>query len=615
MTHSAVGERSDVAISERIRAVGYQVAGRWFWPVNGIILAVQALACILLLRRSYFFAEDFTYLQVFRHRPVGLDLLTQPVFGHLTPGFLLVQKYFGQWWGANWPLAAVLTVLVQVAGTVAFARLMLALVGRTWWSPLVTAAFGLSVIVLNTSQWWAATTTIQVALACCVSTWGCALRYADSRRLRHLVSLAVMFGLAAAFWEKTIAECAFLGLFALLVGVGERHSSSADRLRSTLRLWPVWAVMGAIAAAVLVVYATGDFLGKNGTPASTGQTLDYVVRSYTEGLFPALLGVAYPVTHLPGPAAMTPVVATAAVLVLVTWTCARSPLARRAWAWFFLANLLSQLLVARGRLSIMGTDVVAHNLRYQLDALFLFLVALAVAVPAAVVADRSRRSVLAWRRVGVAGLAVGIALVPMWAYSLRSISDESPGVASRKFFSGLWAGDYPREQPFLDLPLPGWIIPPEMFPWNTYRTVFRLTSPGTKVTTEPEGSLMIKSDGTVTATSLQVVQAPDTHGEVCARPTDRRRHVVVSERPTSDVQPLLVEVAYRAPKAGTVQLWAHSDAGLRDLRAVGSSFPVHAGRGRLVASLSTNDWDDIRLGGVVGTELCVTSAQLVTPSA
>ena len=187
------------------------------------MLLLQLAVVTYLVSRSYFFSEDFTFLEIYRDTPVTADLLRTSIFGHLVPGFILVQKYFGDWFGANWTLAAFATVAVQLGGTVAFARMLLALVGRrAWWTLWLTAAFGLSVVVLNTAPWWAATWTMQITLAAAVSSWGCALRYERTRNWRYLVSLAVMYLVSVAFFEKAIVTSAYLGLFILFVGTRDR---------------------------------------------------------------------------------------------------------------------------------------------------------------------------------------------------------------------------------------------------------------------------------------------------------------------------------------------------------------------------------------------------------
>ena len=232
-----------------------------------VVLTVQLAVCLWLLSRSYFTQEDFGELQAYHQRPFGSELLRTSVFGHLMPGLIMVERITGGWLHGSWAAASAITCGVQLGGTVAFARVLIALHGRRWWLPWPVAAFALGTIGLNTVSWWAATLAPQVAVMASVSAFGCALRYDAGHRLRHLGSLLVMFGLAVAFFEKSVVVSAYLGLFVLLVGTHDAAEGWRERWRRVVSLWPVWLVLTVVSAADLAVYFHGDYLDEVGDPA------------------------------------------------------------------------------------------------------------------------------------------------------------------------------------------------------------------------------------------------------------------------------------------------------------------------------------------------------------
>ena len=136
-------------------------------------------------------------------------------------------------------------------------------------------------------------------------------------------------------------------------------------------------------------------------------------------------------------------------LGVVMWTAVRSRLALRAWVWYFAVTLVSQGVIARGRLTIFDIDIVLHNLRYQADTVYLFLIALAVAVPAAM---RSAGPCCGGGRSSPAAVAPLLAL-PLWVQSVHTISEQSPGRASREYFAALRTDDVPDDAAFLELPV------------------------------------------------------------------------------------------------------------------------------------------------------------------
>ncbi len=588
------------------REAANELSLRLFLAGLGLVLLVQLAVVTYLVRRSYFFAEDFTFLTIYRETPVTGDLLRTSIFGHLVPGFILVQKYFGDWFGANWTLAAIATVAVQLGGTVAFARMLLALVGRrTWWILWLTAAFGLSVVVLNTAPWWAATWTMQITLAAAVSAWGCALRYERTGNWRYLVSLAVMYLVSVAFFEKAIVTSAYLGLFVLFVGSHD-GDGWAERFRRALRMWPVWAVIAVITLADLVVYASGPYLSEAGEPAGLGVTAEYLARALPEGTFPTLIGSVYPVSNIPGPDALTVVVATLVALAVVFWTSVRSRLAARAWVWYFVVTLVSQGVIARGRLTTFDIDIVLHNLRYQADTVYLFLIALAVALPAAL---RSAGPVLRQRAVVAAAVAPLLAL-PLWIQSVHTISEQSPGRPSRDYFAALRTDDVPEDAVFLELPVSPWVIPAPMYPWNMASKVFPVVRPGTKVTHDPDGALRITDDGDVVPVRLTDLTTPTTE-EVCASPGGAGQTLLTlpqQDHPAGT--PLMLAVAYETTGRARIQLAVGSGAGDQEIRGTGALFRV-AGSGELVTNIAPPEWDTVSVTAAEGREVCITSVRLV----
>src|SRR3712207_2124755 len=87
------------AAGRRRRDDAVRLTLRGFVAGVAVVLVAQAAAVLYLTSRSYFFAEDFTYLEIYRETPVTSELLRTSIFGHLLPGFILVQKYFGIWFG------------------------------------------------------------------------------------------------------------------------------------------------------------------------------------------------------------------------------------------------------------------------------------------------------------------------------------------------------------------------------------------------------------------------------------------------------------------------------------------------------------------------------------
>ncbi len=583
------------------------LARRGLWPALAAVVAAQVVVDLSLLRYSYFFAEDFGELSTYSEGPLDLDLLSSSVFGHFIPGLVIVQRYVGAWFGADWVVTSALTCLIQVGGTIAFARLMLALRGAAWWIPWASAAFALGIVSLNTVPWWAATLAPQVAVVAGVSTWGCAVRYARTGRPRHLVGLAVMFVLAVSFFEKSLAVGACLGLFVLLVGTRQTDDGWRDRAREAVRLWPVWGVLATISALDLAVYATGPYLGQFGEPAGATDTVEYLARSLPEGVFPSLIGAINPTSPLPGPGALTPVVATALVLSVIVWTSMRSGVARRAWAWFVLSALLSQLLVARGRLQLLGIDTTVRELRFQVDSSYLFLIALAVALPAAV----HTLGPAARARVAITVAVAPLVFMPLWLQSLQVIADTSTGPDSRHYFAQLRAADLPEDAAFLDVPLPEWLVPSAMHPWNLAGTVYPQARPGVALTHDPEGALWIRPDGSIGPVQLRDLTTP-TSDPVCLEAGEAPVQVLTPPGVALYGAPPSVLLVLSQDSAGPA--WLQLGTGAEDSAPDDYGAPIRLDRpGSFAAGVRLDPDAAVYLSLASGSRVCVDEVRLAVP--
>jgi len=579
-----------------------------FWGALCLIVLAQTLTVSYLIGRSFFFADDFLFLKMFEGEPWGAELFGRSVFGHMIPAYVLVQQSFGAWFGADWQMASVLIVLVQVGGTVAFFRLLTAMHGRVWCVPMTTAGFALSIVLLNNAPWWAATWTTGATIACALSAWGCAQRFALRRRVRHLVTFTVMLVLAVAFFEKSVALCAYVGLFYLLLGTRSETERARQRVSHAISLWPVWTIMVVVAGTDLAFYFRGDYLEEAGDPASFAVTLEYLARCLPEGVFPALLGIAYPSVTLPGPQVLTPVVASTLVGGVIVWSSWRSSLARRAWVWFLVCAMFSQLLLGRGRLGVLDLEGALYTLRYQVDATYLLLIALSVAVPAAL---KGGRETAVNRRLLFTVAAVAVLLIPGWVQSIRSISERGAGRVTDVYFASL-RHDRAPTSPFLDLPVPDSIVPKVFFPWNMTSVIHTQIHPDVRMTDDPRGSVRLTLDGQVVPVTLRAV--PRSSGEkVCAEPDGPPVQLLEATglpvRAPED--PFILVADFASNGSSTVALTASTAFGDMDFTGRQKTFEL-AGRARVAAAAMVPPFTAVSAQVVDGTTVCFLRSRLAT---
>jgi hypothetical protein len=465
------------------------------------LLAGQAALALWVAGRSFFFADDFVYGHLLTTEPMSLGLLLRSCFGHLVPGFIALDWTFNRTVGMNWAAATAVIVAAQLGTTVALVRLLSALRGRSWGNLLAAALVAFSLAFTAQSLWWGAVVTNLVPLAATVATLGCFARWVTRGHQRHLVAMAVMFGIAVAFYEKSVLTAAYVGLLSLLVldaGLPWRR-----RWATTLRRWPAWLILGVIAGADLAVYATGPYLAEAGAAPSPRSLLGFLLLSFPEGLVPSLFGF-LPRELSGGSGTAVLVVTNAVVLALVVWSSLRSRRALQAWIFFALCYLLNQGVLGRGRVGLMGVHM-GTQLRYQMENVVFFAIALAVTLP--LVAALGRRLVPAgprrrWAAGAVALVGLPLFLVP-WSQGLRAETAASPGVATRPYMDTLRASYDAQASRTPDLAfvagdvVPDWVVHSGMAPFNRFDLILPQVLPAARFDETADRVLAVAQDGTV----------------------------------------------------------------------------------------------------------------------
>ena len=550
------------------------------------LLLVQGLLSAWVSGHSFFFADDFLYGSVLTTQPLTVELLTRSWFGHLVPGFIAFDWAFFHVFGANWTAATVVIAAVQVGATVALIRLLTELRGRRWTNLVIAAAVALSLPVTTQSVWWGAVITNLVPLAASVATMGCFVRWVRRGRARHLLAMAVMFGVAVAFYEKSVLTAAYVGLLSLLVldaGLPWR-----ERWASTLRRWPAWLLLALVAGADLAVYLTGDYLLEAGPAPGLRDLGSFLLLSFPEGLVPVLFG--FQPAVLPDGVGFAALVATnLVVLGVVVWSSLRSGRALQAWVFFGLAYLLNQGVLGRGRVSMLGVHM-GTVLRYQLENVVLFGIALAVALP--VLAQAGRRFVPVsgrgrWVAVAAAcGLVAGLAIP--WSHAVRTEATLSAGAATRSYIENLRTS-YAEQQsrhPGLGFlagdTVPNWLVYGAMAPYNRFDRLFPQVLPAAPFTSQDERVLAVSGEGVVAPARFVSAAEVPVAGRCLTGSGDGSTHTVRLPASLPEGQ-WAISLAYRSDSAGTATVTVDNDGPGADLRMAIEGHPVAAGTHHLVA--------------------------------
>jgi hypothetical protein len=344
---------------------------RWLWPVSVVLQVASAAA---LTSYTYFFVDDFLFLRQAHTLAFGQTYLRLPLFEHFSPITRLLNKVLVTIAPGSFTFAHAVQLAMYALAVVAFALLVVAILGNTWLAFALTLAFGQSLFLMRLLNWWTASANI---LPSTIFTALALLGYLLWRRSRSpgwlVLSLAAFVG-AVLDYESGELIPVYIGIVALLVLADDLHPRAL--LQTLWRERWAWIGYGVIEAGALANYFHRYYFAS--PRPSTGKFFHFLEISLFQAFIPALVGIVDPQSALGRSAVVTVVVALLAIAAVAVILYVR-PRAWRCLAAFAAVFLVTMAPLGLNRIGLFGVGV-GYELYYQQSLQLMFLVLVAFAL-------------------------------------------------------------------------------------------------------------------------------------------------------------------------------------------------------------------------------------------
>jgi hypothetical protein len=481
-------------------------------------VAINALWMAWIVSQSSFFSDDYLDFATARQEGLTWHYLTNGVFGHFVIGYR-----FGYWAldkvsPYNYTLACVLMVTTYALLVWVFSRVLVQLVGPRPGVPILTAAFGFSMLMAPMMLWWSAYLDSVPPMLGTLLTVYCFLRFDATRRPRFLVAMAIALAGGLAFWETALLAPVFI-VFLSVIAL-DRGESLHQRASSLWLRWPAWVAMAIPSALFLLYYEHNHYSSGSPTP-SAGTVAGSFLVAWFKGIGPTFAGIntcdklvlAYPV--------LTILAGQAVFFAGLSWALLRNRRrALRALALFALSFVLYFSLEALIRSGSFGTAV---GTNYLYLSSFAWLLALCASLAWYPTTAPRRAEVLdvdeglleghegpahhmtsprRWVTALLAALMLGLAV-----HGQAAIASDlgAPGREMRTYvtnFSNTWAkakAASPHAFVF-DSTLPEWLMPLPFYPTNLLSITVGYQVPGVRwseATTAASVGYVAQEDGSL----------------------------------------------------------------------------------------------------------------------
>ncbi|WP_433530392.1 hypothetical protein ACQPYA_30225 [Micromonospora sp. CA-263727] len=347
------------------------------------MIALSALWRAQVASRGFLAADDYVMVTQAAESDLNVEHLFTLYNNHFMPGgrllTWLVTEHLGM---AYWPYVLLMAVGQAVLG-LAFLRLLRRLLRPSALLLLPLGVLLFSPLTLEATSWWAVGVNMLPMQIAMVLAVGAQVGYVQTRRRRHLVTLAlsVLFGLL--FFEKSILV---VPLVFLLTAALYTEGGLVRSLWTTIRRWwPSWLLLTALSLGFLAAY-----LGRSESslrrPESAAEVFLFLKQILGSTLVPGLVGGPWRWLGAGdgAPVAAPPELGTwvgwVVVVTLIVATVRRRRSSARVWLLLGAYLLMVAGLLAATRLGSVFSGVAGGVPRYVSDVVVVAAICVGVAV-------------------------------------------------------------------------------------------------------------------------------------------------------------------------------------------------------------------------------------------
>jgi uncharacterized protein YhhL (DUF1145 family) len=570
----------------------------WLWPVS---IAAQVAITAVLTSYTYFFFDDFLFLQQARTQHFGLSYLREPLFEHFSPLSRILDTALVHIAPGSFALAHGIQLVLYAGAIAAFAAVVRAILGNSWTAFTLTAMFGQSVVLMRLLDWWTATANMLPATVLGLIS---IVTYLHWRERRSRLSLCVSLGAYAISlldYETAMLFPIYLVLITLLVL--EDELSPRAWLKA---LWRErWAWIGYGVLELLALWNYYEYYYVTAVKPPLHELAHYLWIALFETFVPALVGIKNPQAPISNHAWVI-LLAGLVVATVVALTLYMRPRAWRALLAFLIVFPLTMLPVGINRISQFGIGI-AYEVRYQQSVEFMFFVLAAFALSARWGGRRPSsdrlQGFLASHRPSPAVLALAGALAvagygALYVTSVDAMANSSwEPRETHAYINNFDAGvrhvkaQTGAQPDLIDHEVPGNIMPSSFVPFNHYDEFFGMIDTALRVDQIADPAYVLNSTGELLPVRFDAsasgmlrgatVSAPDGSGTIPAWSTqaagacvptgqpDTRLHVHLATPQAMSTQvsglPYALRVRFRIPVRTSVDvLLANSQSVILD---------------------------------------------------
>jgi len=445
------------------------------------IVALSVAAAAYFTSTSGFYSDDFVnFREIQVENGLSVRYLLSPTSAHFAPAHKLGDWFLHTVAPLNFSVAQGILLLGFAASILLFHRVLRELFDPTP-ALVLTLVYGTSTVHVAVQQWWSSgMDRVPATLFTFLSILGF-LRFHRSGSHRWLAVSVGAMAVGLLFYVKPIFVPLYLVLLRVLLL--EPDEPVRASIAGALRQWRVWLLYVVPVALYSIVYVRGYVAGGQLQSPSRATVGPFLANSWFRVVAPGTFGLYIPQTNDSTPAILAFAGVQLLVVAGIVWTLLRRKSAWRAWLFLTITVLVNALAVGLTRIGIFGPRQVAYQVVYNVEIVFLIVIAVGAAVLGSRRAGlpppaphRTSSTPVGVRALVATALASYLAL-SWWGSHRISQSDIWPGPTASAYTERVQAFlDGSRRQGmrpvFVDGMVPQPVMYPTAGPWTSHSEVF-----------------------------------------------------------------------------------------------------------------------------------------------
>ena len=343
--------------------------------VNLLIIAISTAIVLVFVKRTFWVADDFVYMQILSKSDLSWNLLTQSYNQHVVPLFIFSWWFVYKISNGNYIYAEIIMTAGYIYLCISFLSLIKLFHLTSRQTHFLLIMFCTSLLIIHNFLWWAAFLSFLLPIILIINFTKHSIKFKESHKKIDFALGLIFYIASTLYFEKMAIYSIFILIFVLFY---DNYNLNYKKSISTLKeMKYYWATIFIWTIFIAYLYLASNSLSQTQGRPTILKMVMYCKFIYTKYFTPRVFGLDPGYFNILGNQRITQIFS----VVIILFALLLIIKLKKFYAFFLLYLLffvaVNESVVAYGRLNSYGYTL-GNEIRYHLDSYFMFMLVLAL---------------------------------------------------------------------------------------------------------------------------------------------------------------------------------------------------------------------------------------------